>query len=165
MKTLKETNLIQQAIRALEEDGRLSPEIVVKAATNPKSPLHKYFEWDDSKAAESYRIQQARQIIKIVSYETKVDDIVVQSVSYVRDPAMEHKEQGYVSLEQLKAEPENAMVMVLSELARAEALLSRAEILAKVLDLSHLIIPVAKKVKKTHRQFKAIQEQGQPSAA
>lgn len=45
-------------------DKKLHPEAVVERAKDPDSPLHSHFEWDDAKAAESHRLNQARQIIQ-----------------------------------------------------------------------------------------------------
>lgn len=47
-----------------KHDGVLQPEVVVRAAARETSPLHKCFEWDDSKAAEAFRLEQARCIIR-----------------------------------------------------------------------------------------------------
>ena len=48
------------AVRALEaRNGRLDTADVVDAARNPDSPLHGYFEWDDS-AAESVQAVSKR---------------------------------------------------------------------------------------------------------
>lgn len=55
---------------AAEFDGRLVPSAVVEAAQDPKSPLHPHFEWDDGKAAASYRLDQAREIIRVI----RIDD-------------------------------------------------------------------------------------------
>jgi hypothetical protein len=46
--------------------GRLTPGDVVDAARSEKHPLHHHFEWDNSIAAEAYRLEQARSIIRIV---------------------------------------------------------------------------------------------------
>jgi len=51
---------------AKEHAGLLQPAIVVQEARPTSSPLHSQFEWDDSQAAEKYRIQQARQLINVV---------------------------------------------------------------------------------------------------
>ena len=50
--------------------GRLSPEDVVQEAADPENPLHPHFEWDDAAAAYKYRLDQAREIIRI----TRVDN-------------------------------------------------------------------------------------------
>lgn len=46
--------------------GILRPADVVAFARDPQTALHAEFEWDDSKAAEQYRLEQARQIIRCV---------------------------------------------------------------------------------------------------
>lgn len=51
--------------------GRLEPEHVVDAARPKNSVLHKHFEWDDAAAAEAYRKDQARAIIRVVRVESE----------------------------------------------------------------------------------------------
>lgn len=46
--------------------GELRPGDVVDAARDEESPIHAWFEWDDSTAAEAYRVDQARDLIKSV---------------------------------------------------------------------------------------------------
>lgn len=41
-------------------------EFIVKNAKDKESPIHDYFEWDDSDAAHKYRLEQARHLIKRV---------------------------------------------------------------------------------------------------
>ncbi|WCM88820.1 hypothetical protein [Acidovorax sp. NCPPB 3576] len=45
----------------------LTPESVVADAAQPSSVLHPHFEWDDSKAAERYRLDQAGHLIRSVT--------------------------------------------------------------------------------------------------
>lgn len=57
------------AQKVYEEIGerKITPEEVLEQArNNVNSELHKCFEWDDSKAAEKYRLSQARQIIQFL---------------------------------------------------------------------------------------------------
>lgn len=53
-----------QAIR--DQHGALNPELVVDAARDPEHPLHSRFEWDDTAAAEKYRLQQASELLRVV---------------------------------------------------------------------------------------------------
>ncbi len=46
--------------------GEITPKDVLDDARNPNSPLHPYFEWSDTDAAEQYRLQQARGLIRAV---------------------------------------------------------------------------------------------------
>lgn len=41
----------------------VKPEEIVDKARDENTELHKCFEWDDTKAAEKYRVYQARQIV------------------------------------------------------------------------------------------------------
>lgn len=62
---------LQQIAEANE--GHLKPEAVVTAAKNRRHPLHKHFEWDDQKAAQAYRLGQARHIIRAIAIEDPED--------------------------------------------------------------------------------------------
>jgi hypothetical protein len=59
---------IGEALKEIADanNGLLKPSYVVKAAADKDSRLHQYFEWDDVKAAHSYRVSQARAIIRSV---------------------------------------------------------------------------------------------------
>lgn len=52
---------VYSELRSLGET--YTPEDVVTAAEDENSELHKCFEWDDSIAAEKYRLQQANRLI------------------------------------------------------------------------------------------------------
>lgn len=54
-----------EVIRAAH-GGTLPLEAIVQAATDENSPLHRYFEWDGKKAAQAYRIEQARWLVNRV---------------------------------------------------------------------------------------------------
>lgn len=63
--------VIGEALHAISEkaDGQLKPHAVVEAARDRKHPLHKHFEWDDKIAADAYRLDQARAIIRVIRIE------------------------------------------------------------------------------------------------
>lgn len=60
-----------QAIR-VENGGVASPKAIVDRARPKRNPLHKAFEWDDTKAAEEYRKTQARSLVH--SFELLFED-------------------------------------------------------------------------------------------
>ena len=65
--TTKFSKDIESAIqRIYERDGEVKPTTVVREARDKSSPLHGVFEWNDSKAAQQYRLNQARRIIRAV---------------------------------------------------------------------------------------------------
>jgi hypothetical protein len=49
----------------LSESGMLKPESVVKFAQSEDTHLHRCFEWNDTKAAEKFRLDQARKQISM----------------------------------------------------------------------------------------------------
>lgn len=57
-----------------QHGGTITPQQVVEAARDEASPLHKSFEWDDTAAAESWRKQQARQLLTVVVQYHEVGD-------------------------------------------------------------------------------------------
>ena len=80
-------NAIREELQTLVKDGRLNPEDVVEAARNPNSSLHAYFTWDDTEAAASFRLQEARALIKRVKVNVvRTDDSVVRVPSFIRSP-------------------------------------------------------------------------------
>lgn len=66
----KETSneILAETLEEIREEngGKLRPQDVVDAARAEKSPLHHYFDWDDTHAAEQHRLWQSRQLIKRV---------------------------------------------------------------------------------------------------
>jgi len=48
---------------------RPDPKKMVELAKSPRSPLHKYFDWDDSTAARKWRVHQARMMISCLYVE------------------------------------------------------------------------------------------------
>jgi len=62
---------IGEALAAIAEaaGGRLTPKDVVDQAREEDSPLHPHFEWNDAAAAEKFREDQARTIIRCIRVE------------------------------------------------------------------------------------------------
>lgn len=54
------------AVICQKHDGTLTRSSVLEDARDPKSPLHKFFTWDDSEAAEAHRLNQAGSLIRRV---------------------------------------------------------------------------------------------------
>jgi hypothetical protein len=63
-----DADAIGQHLNDLREryKGELTPADVVEDARSHNSPLHSFFEWSDTKAAQQYRLQQARGLIRAV---------------------------------------------------------------------------------------------------
>jgi hypothetical protein len=67
--------------------GELTPEDILADARHSNSPLHSFFEWDDGAAAEQFRLQQARGLIRaIVAVYVSDDQPAVRQRAYVHIP-------------------------------------------------------------------------------
>lgn len=65
-------NEVAKALHQIKgENAGLTPHAVVDAAAEEDHLLHPYFEWDDTKAARLYRVDQARLLIRSISVENK----------------------------------------------------------------------------------------------
>lgn len=75
IKAAKDANpqRIGEALAVVTEadGGELTPKSVVEAARDPGNALHPHFEWDDSIAAEKFRHDQARDLIRCISVESE----------------------------------------------------------------------------------------------
>lgn len=66
--------------------GILRAEDVVEYAKNPNTQLHSKFTWDDDEAAHQWRLQQARNIIRVsVVYEKRTNTEIKAFVSMMDD--------------------------------------------------------------------------------
>jgi len=62
------SEVIRQTLESIAyaNNGYLKPELVVEAASDPMSPIHDRFEWDDTEAARYYRNVQAGVLIRTI---------------------------------------------------------------------------------------------------
>lgn len=134
---MKVTSAVRERIVALQdENGRVTPAMVVDDARDVNSPLHRLFDWDDASAAEKQRLHTARQIIVSVKVVVTTEHVSFKAPLMLRDPASPPREQGYVSLVALQKDAVAARAAMLTEFHRAESALSRARNVASVLNLS-----------------------------
>lgn len=99
---VKKEIIKEELKRILDRDGVLKPKIVVDEARDESSVLHEMFDWDDSSAAEKYRLNQAMHIITsvTVTYKDKEVDVyynvqletVEQSGYYTGEQIMSDKD-------------------------------------------------------------------------
>lgn len=55
-------------------DNQIVPQEMVDMARDENSELHKCFEWNDTVAAEKYRLQQARTILSMLVFRPKTEE-------------------------------------------------------------------------------------------
>lgn len=123
---------IQARLKWLAKNGEITPEQVVEDARPVDSPLHPYFEWNDSLAAHNWRIEQARRLLQSFELVTHVGGVSIITPNFVRDPQKQVHEQGYIDVAQIRTKEEIAVDLMHEEMERIAALVVRGVRLSKV---------------------------------
>lgn len=126
---MRRPEVIAKELAALERQGRVDPKRVVAwARSHRASALHASFLWNNTKAAEQYRLWQARELI--VSVEAVYEDGVRRQV-YV-SPMVSRGRGGYHRLVDVVVRKE------LRDQFLSEALKELERVCAKYADLAEL---------------------------
>lgn len=136
---------VKKAVDRLEKKNVVvKPQDLVNEARAKHSPLHKFFVWDDSEAAESYRRHQAGQYIgrcKVYYKDGRKErgyQKVKVKVQYNGDEKME---EGYVSTARVLSEEELRSQVIksgLRELHRWKVKYSAYDELMELVDASKM---------------------------
>lgn len=138
----KETH--EMKVKAIEEinrlakanGGKITPAQLVAIAADPNNPLHEYFEWDDSAAANKYREVQARILLRSVRVDYIVNNRKISIPKYVRDPELDSMSQGYVETARIRNDADLTRDILITEFKRIGTALTRARKLAEYFDLT-----------------------------
>lgn len=95
---------IRQELEQLKSAGVIQPADVVARASDPESAMHSWFQWDDTEAAQAYRLQQARQLLRVfVTVESRDNKPVRAFVSLGSD---RYGDGGYRALAEVLSDEE-----------------------------------------------------------
>lgn len=85
-----------ELVALTDEEGFIKPRVVVDwARENPESEIHKHIEWDDAKAAEAHRLDQARRLI-VVHVRSEEGERATISLVQDRNPGGGYRHMGAV---------------------------------------------------------------------
>jgi len=83
---------IGEELIRLENENRLTPDLIISKAKNEEHPLHNCFNWDDTDAAIKYRLVQAKSMIRLIVEVTPYDEEIRVLTSIVVDGKPEYVE-------------------------------------------------------------------------
>jgi len=104
---VQDAKLVGEHIELLRKQckGELTPKDVLDDARHDNSPLHSFFEWNDGEAAEAYRLQQARGLIRSV-VAVYVDDKQparrMRAYVHINEPGAPHYREASHAMSQVK---------------------------------------------------------------
>lgn len=84
--------------RIREKHGILRPELVVEESRDASAVLHRCFQWDDHKAAASYRKEQARKLIDSIQVVIVNSDVHCSVRAFVNVRPAEDAARSYTPL-------------------------------------------------------------------
>lgn len=115
------TEILQSEIQKIYDDnGEVTPSLVLKKAKLKRNPMHDLFEWDDTVAGHEYRLYQSRNYIRQVKviYEEQEQKLV--HVTCEGNIRKEGKYKPIKSVVRNQSEFERAMSEALSRCRSAE---------------------------------------------
>jgi hypothetical protein len=132
----KRQTLEAELAKLYEKHGHLAADVLVKAASKPRHPLHDGFGWvwDDVKAASIQRLDHARRLIASVRHDVIHETAMLAAPVYIHDPRAEG--QGYVKLDSIKDDRAVAIDALKTEISRALRYIERARAIAGELELN-----------------------------
>lgn len=114
----------------VRHEGRLTADMIVSAARKSKSPLHGYFEWDDSVAAEKHRTTQARELVRSITVRFENSPTQEPVRAFVK--IIQGNEAHYTSIEHAMSEADMRSQVLHRALSEYEALGAKYRSLAEL---------------------------------
>jgi len=125
----KRANVVGRIIEGIADrnGGRIDAKDLLAVARPKNSPIHDMFEWDDTTAAERYRVEQARHVLRSVQVRvtggTK-KPVVTKAFPFVDD--------NYIPVEQVYEDKGLRNELLREALREGESWMARYEHLAEL---------------------------------
>jgi len=144
--TVRQAQLAE--LRKIERDngGVIFPAAVVDFARNPKTALHSAFEWDDGKAAEQYRQDQARRLMRVLVEVTPHNAEPIRA--FVALKSERYEEGGYRHMPTLMRSETGRAAVLETALWELEAFREKYRELKELAEVFKAILAVKKNAKK-----------------
>lgn len=101
---VSKSNVTDEVLRLVAQaDDHAAPRVLLDAARDPASPLHRYFTWDDGVAAERYRLAQAgalyrtvrMQIVRLDAEAREIKFELIRGITSVPDDRKKKNSKSY----------------------------------------------------------------------
>lgn len=158
MASKKSRSLAAELSRIEKKNGRLRADDVIKAASDPKNPLHKdpRWHWDNpSKAIMEYRRSVARDMIASVRVEITYEDRVYTFPQWLRDPKARPQDQGYVAMSQVRRSKGYSEEALTQEAGVIMAAMRRYRDIATTLNAEKMVLKVISDFERAHQKLLA----------
>lgn len=131
---------------ASRNNGLCHPQDLVDDARPPTSPIHPLFEWDDEVAAELFRRDQARQVIRLIRPMIADDGTRAPFPAYVHVNIA--GQDGYMRTDQARSQDEVWAEVLDDALKQLTGLEKRYKHLSELADVWQAVSEVKRKTRK-----------------
>lgn len=140
----------KEELEKLEQkyNGMLNPKDVVREASNLKSPLHNWFDWNDDEAGEKWRLHQARILINHIKVTIIFNGTEKQYKKYLNVRVNGEDSRMYVSAENVSRNPNMREQILQKALMEAEYWRRTYEDYKELEDIFKSVDKTKKKLKK-----------------
>lgn len=115
----RDAEWLAKQVRAIKgRRATVSPEDIVEASRPKDAPLHDRFTWDDTEAARSWRLEEARKILRVAVTIIEHEQERVRVRAFVSLPSDRGPKQPFRTMEDVLSDPERRGEML--ERARSE---------------------------------------------
>jgi len=128
--------------------GIVQPEDVVAFARNKNTALHAAFEWDNSKAAEQYRLYQARHLIRVMVDVVPYEGREVQVQAFVSLKSERYEEGGYRYMPEVMKTEDGRQTVIDTALWELKAFQNKYRAVRELAEVFEAIEKVIKRRKK-----------------
>ena len=125
--------------RIERKHGRITPGNVLEESRPTGAVLHSLFEWNDSAAAEKFRLEQAREVIGNIAVVRMIEGRPTEPVRAFVNLVPANRERGYSSIVKVLSNREYAHQLLETALAEFQALRNKYAILVELAELFDVI--------------------------
>lgn len=157
--------LVVDEIEAIREAyNTVSPQLLVDSAKNKKSVIHSYFNWDDTDAANKYRVSQANLLlrhieVKIISNEGVKTIRVYETVTKMEQNATS------TYIHHIDASKDTDAIIIKRILADLRQIKTRLERVERVDVIKHILQAILVLQTSTSEETGPVKEQAPPILA
>lgn len=121
-------DIVGQSLEAIEaRDGNVTKEAFLEESRPEDAPTHSLFEWNDSVAAEKYRLEQSRKVINnlVVTVHTEKQEEPITAKALVNVEPEAHKHASFISITTAMSSTDTAEIVLRHALEELETFESK----------------------------------------
>ena len=132
--------------------GTVTPKIILEDSRDESAPLHPCFEWNDGKAAEAFRLQQAREILVCLQVTVESGEKEIETRAFVNIADQEEKNGAFIAVGAALSQEETRQAVLTRALAELAYFKRKYENLVELSEVFSAIDRAAKKIKKRSKK-------------